>query len=137
MEEIVNFLKENKIFYVSTIDGDKPKVRPFGFVMMFEDKLCFTTNKLKQCSIQMKANPNVEICACSSNMELTMEWVRIIGRAVFFDSIPAKEKAFEIMPALKEGFKTADNPNYELFYLENAICEFHTLMGGVQKTIQF
>lgn len=136
MNEVLNFLRENKIFYLATIDGDKPKVRPFGFVMEFEDKICFTTNSLKQCSIQMKTNPNVEVCSCSPNMELTMEWVRIMGRVVFLDSIPAKEKAFEIMPALKEGFKTADNPSFEIFYLENAKCEFHTLIGGLQKTVQ-
>jgi uncharacterized pyridoxamine 5'-phosphate oxidase family protein len=135
MQETLDFLKENKIFYIATIDGDKPKVRPFGFVMEFEGKLCFTTNSLKQCSIQMKTNPNVEICACSPNMELTMAWVRIIGRAVFFHSVPAKEKAFELMPALKEGFKTVDNPAFELFFLEDAICEFHTLIGGVKKTV--
>jgi len=137
MQEVIDFLCENKIFYLATIDGNKPKVRPFGFVMEFEGKLCFTTHRLKQCSTQMRINPNVEICACSPNMELTMEWVRIIGTAVFFDSMPAKEKAFEIMPALKEGFKTADNPDYELFYLENAKCEFHTLIGGLQRTIEF
>ena len=135
MKEVVDFLNENRIFYLATIEGDKPRVRPFGFVMEFEGKLCFTTNRLKQCSIQMKTNPNVEICSCSPNMELTMKWARVIGRVVFLDSIPAKEKAFEIMPALKEGFKTADNPDYEIFYLENAKCEFHTLIGGLQKTI--
>jgi len=136
MNEVMDFLSTNKIFYVATVNGDKPKVRPFGFVMEFDGKLCFTTNGLKQCSIQMKTNSNVEICACSQNMELTMEWVRIIGQAVFFHSVPAKEKAFELMPSLKEGFKSTDNPDFELFYLENAICEFHTLIGGVQKTIK-
>lgn len=136
MEEVISFLKENKIFYLATINGDKPRIRPFGFVMEFEGKLCFTTNSLKQCSNQMKANSNVEICSCSPDMDLSMVWIRITGRAVFLDSIPAKEKAFEIMPALKEGFKTADNPYFEIFYLENAICEFNTLIGGLQKTIK-
>ena len=39
MQEVIDFLRENKIFYLATIDGNKPKVRPFGFGWLLED--CF------------------------------------------------------------------------------------------------
>ena len=38
MDEVYKFLKENPIFYVATMDGDQPRVRPFGVVALFEGK---------------------------------------------------------------------------------------------------
>ena len=61
MKEVYEFLKEAGTFYIATIDGDKPRVRPFGVVNIFEDKLYIQTGKRKNVSKQIEINNNVEI----------------------------------------------------------------------------
>ena len=61
MEKILEFLAENHVFYFATVDGDKPRVRPLGFVMNYEGKLYFGIGKHKASYKQLQANPNVEI----------------------------------------------------------------------------
>ena len=39
MKEVAAFLQHCKPFYLATMDGDKPQVRPFGALCEFEDKL--------------------------------------------------------------------------------------------------
>ena len=43
MNEVLEFLKNCKVFFVATAEQGKPKVRPFSFVMMHEEKLYFVT----------------------------------------------------------------------------------------------
>ena len=59
----MNFVKNAKVFYLATIDNDKPRVRPFGALNIFEDKLYIQTGKVKAVSKQMSINPNIEISA--------------------------------------------------------------------------
>ena len=35
MERICNFLKEAGVYYLATMDGDQPRVRPFGTAIIF------------------------------------------------------------------------------------------------------
>ena len=78
MKEVYDFLKKCNTYYLATVDGDQPRVRPFGTVDMFEDKLYIQTGKIKNVSQQMQANPKVELCAFDGG-----EWIRVseIGRA--------------------------------------------------------
>ena len=39
-EEIMEFLKENSTFYLATVDGYLPRVRPIGFAMWYNGHLC-------------------------------------------------------------------------------------------------
>lgn len=113
MKETLEFLQKARVFYLATVDNDKPRVRPFGFVMGYEDKLYFCTGNKKDVYNQMIANPNVEM----SGMTPDGKWIRICGKAVFDDNLDAKKKSFEVMPSLADGYKTPDNPEYEVFYL--------------------
>lgn len=72
MQKVYDFLKKCGTYYLATVDGDKPKVRPFGTVDIFEDKLYIQTGKVKQISKQIHANPNVEICAFMDG-----KWLRL------------------------------------------------------------
>ena len=63
MEEIVKFLKEAETYYLATVEGDQPRVRPFGTAHIFEGKLYIQTGKKKDVSKQLHANPKVELCA--------------------------------------------------------------------------
>ena len=77
MERVVNFLKEAEIYYLATVEGDQPRVRPFGTAHIFEGKLYIQTGKVKDVSKQIHANPKVEICAFKNG-----EWLRVAGELV-------------------------------------------------------
>jgi uncharacterized pyridoxamine 5'-phosphate oxidase family protein len=131
MNEVLKFLADNKIFYVATVDGDKPKVRPFAFVMEFEGKLYFGTNEQKNSFKQLKANPNVEICTTSPNNE----WVRISGQAIFDYRPEVKEKAFEIAPYLSGMYGAPNSPVLALFYLAEGEATFASFQAA-PKTVK-
>ena len=63
MREVYDFLKECRVYYLATVEGDQPRVRPFGTALVFEDKLYIQTGKSKNVSKQMQINPKVEICS--------------------------------------------------------------------------
>lgn len=129
MNEVLNFLNECGVFFVSTVDGNEPKVRPFSFVMEYEGKLCFGTNNKKPTYAQLTANSNVEISAASKDMR----WVRLSGKAVFCTTKDAKVKALETMPMLKNMY-SADDDLFEIFYIDKAVATFCSISGD-NKTI--
>ena len=129
MNEVFKFLQDCGIFFVSTVDGNQPKVRPFSFVMEYEGKICFATSNQKPIYAQLKANPNVEICAASKDFQ----WLRLSGKAVFCTTNQSKAKALEILPMLKNMYSAEDNI-MEVFYLENAVANFFS-MSGENKTL--
>ena len=63
MERVEKFLKEAETYYLATMDGNQPRVRPFGTAHIFEGKLYIQTGKVKSVYKQLKENPNVEVCA--------------------------------------------------------------------------
>lgn len=63
MEEVEKFLKEAETYYLATVEGDQPRVRPFGTAHIFEGKLYIQTGKKKDVSKQLHANPKAELCA--------------------------------------------------------------------------
>ena len=63
MERVYQFLKDAGVYYLATVEGNQPRVRPFGTVNIFDGKLYIQTGKVKPCSRQLSANPKAEICA--------------------------------------------------------------------------
>lgn len=122
MQEVFDFLKEAKTFFIATHDGDKPKVRPFGFWMEYESKLYFSTSNQKEVCKQLAANPYFEIC-CLCNGD---QWMRVQGRAVFDPHLDAKKRALEVMPSLLHIYKTPDNPIFEVFYVAEGQATFYS-----------
>lgn len=129
MNEVLTFLKDCGTFFLSTVEGNQPKVRPFGFVMEHNGKLCFATSNQKPVYAQLKANPNTEICAATKDAR----WMRLSGKAVFCTTKEAKAKALELMPMLKHMY-SVDDEIFEIFYLENASANFCS-MSGDNKTV--
>lgn len=125
MDEILNFFKECGVFFVSTVDGDQPRVRPFSFSMKYKSKLCFATSNKKPIYAQLVSNPNVEISASSKDGR----WLRLSGKAVFCTSKESKTKALETLPMLKHMY-SPDDDIFEIFYLENAVANFCSLQGN-------
>lgn len=124
MKEVLDFLKENKIFYLATTSGDQPHVRPMGFVMEYGEKLAFYTSNQKDMCKQLVANPNVEICCVAANFDT----LRICGKAVFCTTEETQKKALEVMPALGKMHAVGDG-KFEIFYLDNAQAVCQTMSG--------
>ena len=120
MEEVFEFLKKAGVFYLATIDGDKPRVRPFGAINIFEDKMYIQTGKIKNVSKQMQMNPIIEICAFTEG-----KWLRVEAKVVRDDRREAKVSMLEANPSLK-GMYSADDDNTEVLYLENAKATFYS-----------
>ena len=118
MEEVYEFLKKCGTFYLATEEGDKPRVRPFGVVNIFEGKLYIQTGKVKNVSKQMQANPNVEICSYMDG-----KWIRLEGKVVRDDRYEAKASMLDANPMLKSMY-SADDDNTEVLYFENAKATF-------------
>jgi uncharacterized pyridoxamine 5'-phosphate oxidase family protein len=128
MREVIQFLLDNKVFFLATAEGDQPKVRPLGFVMEYDGKLCFCTNNRKDMFRQMKANPKVEICASAPDGQV----LRITGKAGFLSDRNARVKALELMLMLK-GMYSADDGIFEIFCVEKAVAVFDNLQGDKRE----
>jgi uncharacterized pyridoxamine 5'-phosphate oxidase family protein len=130
MNEVLEFLTTSPTFYLATIDGDQARVRPFGAVMKYEDKLYFATNNTKSVFKQLVANPKVEISTTSSKGE----WIRLSGNAVVDSRHEAKSAMLEAVPMLKKMY-SLDDDVFEVFYLTDAVATFSSFTSG-SKTIQ-
>ena len=114
MQEVYEFLKACGTYYLATVEGDQPRVRPFGTIDIFEDKLYIQTGKVKDVSKEMQANPKVEICAFDGQ-----KWIRVAGEVVRDDRVEPKKHMLDSYPNLKALYR-ADDDNTEVLYLENA-----------------
>ena len=115
MQEVHDFLKGCKTYYLATVEGDQPRVRPFGTIHIFDGKLYIQTGKVKDASKQMAANPKIEICAWNG----TGEWVRVQAMAVNDDRLEAKVSMLEAYPMLKDRY-SVDDDNMQVLYLKDA-----------------
>ena len=118
MKEVYEFLKSCGVYYLATVEEDQPRVRPFGTVDLFEDKLYIQTGKVKAVAQQMKANPKVEISAMAQDGR----WIRITAEAVLDDNIKAQEHMLDAYPNLKAMYTPGDG-NTEVYYLNNAVAQ--------------
>jgi uncharacterized pyridoxamine 5'-phosphate oxidase family protein len=130
MQEVYDFLKKCGTYFIATVEGDQPRVRPFGTVLVFEDKLYIQTGKVKNVSKQIMKNPKIEICAHSGD-----KWVRVEAVAVEDDRTEARQKMLDAYPQLKAMY-SADDGNNQVFYLKNATATFASF-GGDPKVVKF
>ena len=120
MEEVFEFLKKCGCFYLATTEDNQPRVRPFGAINIFEDKLYIQTGKFKKVFKQMQLNPNVEICCFTDG-----QWLRLTGKVVRDDRREAKVSMLDANPALKNMY-SADDDNTEVLYFEKAKATFYS-----------
>lgn len=73
MNAIVENLKKVKVFYIATIDEDKPRVRPFGSVTEINGEVYICSGNFKDFYKQIKNNPNVELCGMYDDTS----WLRV------------------------------------------------------------
>lgn len=118
MKRVEQFLKEADTYYLATVEGDQPRVRPFGTIHIFEDKLYIQTGKVKDVSKQIHVNPKAELCAFHKG-----EWLRVAGELVEDDRVEARQSMLDAYPALQKMY-AADDGNTEVFYFKNATATF-------------
>ena len=130
MNEVYEFLKKCGTYYLATVEGDQPRVRPFGTVDLFEDRLYIQTGRVKPVADQMKKNPKIELCAFADGA-----WIRVAAEAVLDERVEAQEHMLAAYPSLQAMYTPGDG-NTEVYYLRSAtaqICSF----GAEPRIINF
>ena len=130
MNEVYEFLKKCGTYYLATVDGDQPRVRPFGTVDVFEGRLYIQTGKVKEVSKQIANNAKVEICAFDGE-----SWVRVSGKLIRDDRVEAKEHMLDAYPSLKAMYSATDD-NTEVLYFEDAEAVFSSF-ASAPRTVKF
>ena len=129
MERVCNFLKEAGVYYLATVEGDQPRVRPFGTAHIFEGKLYIQTGKIKPVSKQLAANPKAEICAFKDGA-----WLRVAGELVEDDRVEAKKSMLDAYSNLR-GMYDENDGNTQVLYFVNAAATF-SAFGQPDEVVQ-
>lgn len=127
MKEVYAFLKKCETYYIATMDKDQPRVRPFGTIDLFENKLYIQTGKVKEVSKQLHVNPKVELCGFVNG-----KWMRIEALAIEDDRVEAREHMLSAYPSLKTMY-AADDGNTEVFYLKDMKATLYALGEAPQE----
>ena len=131
MQEVYDFLKEAETYYLATVEGDQPRVRPFGTIDIFEGKLYIQTGKTKSVSQQIQKNPKVELCAFKDG-----QWLRVAGNLIRDDRYEAKKHMLDAYPSLRAMYDENDG-NTIVLYLKDATATFAAMDGSAPYTKTF
>ena len=118
LERTLKFLDDASTYYLATVEGDQPRVRPFGTALIYNDRLYIQTGKIKKVSHQLSANPKAEICAFKDG-----RWVRISGELVEDDTREVKTLMLDKMPVLRHMYNE-DDGNMQMLYFKNMTVTF-------------
>ena len=124
IEKVVQFLDGAQTYYLATVEGDQPRVRPFGTALLWDGKFYIQTGKVKSVSRQLAANPKAEICAFKDG-----QWLRVAGELVNDDTREVKVAMLEKMPQLK-GMYDPDDGNMQMLYFKNASATFSSFTAA-------
>lgn len=116
MERVYEFLKNAGTYYLATVEGDQPRVRPFGTAHVFEGRLYIQTGRSKPTSRQLADNPKAEICAFHLG-----KWIRIAGELVDDDRVEAKKSMLDAYPNLRSMYDENDG-NTQVLYFRNSVA---------------
>ena len=116
MQQVYNFLKSCGTYYIATVEGDQPRVRPFGTINLFENKLYIQTGHVKPFAHQIEANPKVEICAFNGK-----EWIRVSGVLVEDPRTEAKKSMLDAYPELRSMYDENDG-NTAVYYIKDGMA---------------
>ena len=130
MKRVLDFLKKAEVYYLATVEGDRPRVRPFGTINEFEGKLYVQTGKVKPTSKQLAANPKAEICAFCDGA-----WIRVACELVEDDRFEARKSMLDAYPNLRHMYDENDG-NTQVLYMQNATATISSF-GGTPVVIKF
>lgn len=118
LEKVCAFLRDAGTYYLATAEGDQPRVRPFGTVLVYGGRLYIQTGKVKDVSKQLAANPKAELCAFRDGV-----WLRVAGELVNDDDRAVKAAMLDQYPSLKAMYDP-DDGNTQVLYFRNAVATF-------------
>lgn len=124
MKRVHDFLKSAGVYYLATVEGDQPRVRPFGTAHIFENKLYIQTGKTKPVSKQLTANPKCEICAFQDGV-----WLRVEAELVEDDRVEARKSMLDEYTNLRAMYDENDG-NTQVLYLKNAVATFSSFTSA-------
>ncbi len=130
MKRVYDFLKKAETYYLATVEGDQPRVRPFGTINEFEGKLYIQTGKIKPTSRQLAANPKAELCAFCDGT-----WLRVACVLVEDDRFEARKSMLDAYPMLRCMYNENDG-NTQVFYLKNCVATFSSF-AKAPETVEF
>ena len=130
MQEIYDFLKRCQTYYLATVEGDQPHVRPFGTIHIFEGRLYIQTCKSKSVSHQLAQNPRLEICAFDGTY-----WLRLQAKAIEDDRTTARQSMLDAYPNLQSMYSATDG-NTQVFYLTDGTATFSSFTEA-PRTVTF
>ena len=130
MESVCQFLKDAGVYYLATVEGDQPRVRPFGTAHIFEGGLYIQTGRIKPVSHQLAANPKAEICAFQDGT-----WLRIAAELEEDDRVEARRSMLDAYPSLRAMYDENDG-NTQVFRLKNAVATFSSFTAA-PRTVTF
>ena len=130
MKRVLDFLKKAEVYYLATVEGNQPRVRPFGTINEFEGKLYIQTGKVKPTSKQLAANPKAEICAFKDGA-----WIRVACELVEDDRFEARKSMLDAYPNLR-GMYGENDGNTQVLYMQNATATISSF-GGAPVVIEF
>ena len=131
MSKIAEFLKETGTFFLATVDGNKPKLRPLGAYLEMDNKIIFGVGNFKAVYRQLAENPYTEIVACKNNGH----WLRYSGKAVFETDGKYADKILENAPHLKNLYSEESGNKLMTFHLEEATAVDIAIMGDGENLI--
>lgn len=130
---VTDFLIKSQVQYLATIGlDDKPKVRPFQFMLEEGGKLYFCTSNQKPVFKELQKHPYVEFCASGANFA----WLRLNGKVVFSKDLGLKARIQAASPLVKSIYQTPDNPAFEVFYLDAAAATLADFSGNPPQTFR-
>ena len=124
MKRVYEFLKKAEVYYLATVEGVQPRVRPFGTVNEFEGKLYIQTGKVKPTSRQLAVNPKAELCAFKDG-----DWIRISCELVEDDRVEARKSMLDVYPNLRRMYDENDG-NTQVFYMKNATATISSFVNS-------
>ncbi len=127
LKKVYDFLHGAGTYYLATVEGDQPRVRPFGTVLLYGDKLYIQTGKVKPVSHQLAANPKAEVCVFKDGV-----WLRLAGELVEDDDRAVKVAMLDKMPTLK-GMYSPDDGNMQMLYFKNAVATFSSFTAPPEE----
>lgn len=130
IEKVYQFLEDAQTYYLATVEGDQPRVRPFGTALLYDGRLYIQTGKVKPVSKQLAANPKFELCAFMNG-----KWLRVAGELINDDSRDVKVAMLDKNPSLKSMY-SADDDNTQVLYIKNAEATFSSFTDA-PETIKF
>lgn len=95
-ERSLYVFEDCKTYYLATVEGDQPRIRPSGIIDLYDGKLYIQTGAKKAVSRQMHANDKVEICAYDGG-----KWLRVAATAASDNNPEAQRHMLDAYPELQ------------------------------------